>query len=135
MEGEQAADVHVAETVAVGKKERVVVLKIAGNTPQAATGLGFEAGVGESDSKILLVVGAHELDLRFAAKANSEVAVHGFVVQEVILDHVSAIAETQNELAHSVVGVHLHDVPQNGTASDLHHRLGPEFGFLPETGT
>ena len=135
MKGEQAADVHVAETVAVGKKERVVVLKIAGNALQAATGLGFEAGVGEGDSKILFVVSAHELDLRFAAKTNSEVTVHGFVVQEVILDHVSAISKAENELAHPVVGVHLHDVPQNGTASDLHHRLGPEFGFFPETGT
>src|SRR6266853_6089005 len=135
MKVEQAADVDVAQAVAVGKQERVVVFEIAGNALQAATGLGFEAGVGKSDGKILFVVSAHELDLRLAAEANLEVTIHGFVVQEVILDHVAAIPEAENELAHSVVGVHLHDVPQNGTASDLHHRLGPEFGFLPETGT
>ncbi len=104
-------------------------------TSQAATGLGFEAGVGEGDGKILFVVSAHELDLRFAAKANLEVTIHGFVVQEVILDHVAAVSEAENELAHTVMGIHLHDVPEDGTAPDLHHRLGTEFGFFPETGT
>src|SRR6267378_5324570 len=135
MKVEQAADVDVAEAVAVGKQERVVVLEIAGNTLQAATGLGFEAGVGKSDGKILFVVSAHELDVRFAAKANLEVTIHGFVVQEVILDHVAAISEAENELAHSVVGVHLHDVPQDGSAPDLNHRFGAEFSLFPETGT
>src|SRR6266403_3636901 len=135
MKVEQAADVDVAEAVAIGKQERVVVVEIAGNALQAATGLGFEASVGKSDGKILFVVSAHELDLRFAAKANLEVTIHGFVVQEVILDHVAAVSEAEDKLAHSVVGVHLHDVPQNGTAPDLHHRLGTEFGFFPETGT
>src|SRR6266404_5802602 len=135
MKVEQAADVHVAQAVAVCKQEGVVVFEITGNALQAATGLGFEAGVGESDGEILFVVSAHELDLRLAAKANSEVTIHGFVVQEVILDHVAAVSEAEDKLAHSVVGVHLHDVPQNGSAPDLHHRFGPEFGFFPETGT
>src|ERR1700675_4411790 len=135
MKIEQAADVDVAEAVAVCKQKRVVVLKITGNALQAATSHSFEAGVGKGDRKILFVVSAHELDVRFAAKANFEVAVHGFVVQEVILDHVAAIAEAENEFAHPVVCVDLHDVPQNGTAPNPHHRFGSEFGFFPETGT
>src|ERR1700675_1233703 len=135
MKIEQAADVDVAEAVAVCKQKRVVVLKITGNALQAATSHSFEAGVGKGDRKILFVVSAHELDVRFAAKANLEVTIHGFVVQEVILDHVAAISEAENELAHSVVGVHLHDVPQDGSSPDLHHRFGPKFGFFPETGT
>jgi hypothetical protein len=73
--------------------------------------------------------------VRFATETNLEVTIHGFVVQEVLLDHVAAIPEAQNELAHSVVGVHLHDVPEDGTASDLHHRFGAELGLLSETGT
>src|SRR4029077_6738778 len=135
MKVKQAADVDVAEAVAVGKQERVVVFEIAGNPLQAATRHGFETGVGKSDGKILFVVSAHELDVRFAAQANLEDAIHGLVVQEIILDHVAAISDAKNELAHSVVGVHLHDVPQDGTAPNLHHRFGPEFGFFPETGT
>src|SRR6266403_4309884 len=135
MKVQQAADVDIAKAVAVGKQERVVVLEITGNALQTAAGHGFEAGVGKSDGKILFVVSAHELDLRFAAKADSEVTIHGFVVQEVVLDHVATISEAEDKLAHSVVGVHLHDVPEDGTASDLHHRFGPEFGFFPETGT
>ena len=74
-------------------------------------------------------------NVRFAAKANSEVTVHGFVVQEVILDHVAAISEAENELAHSVVGVHLHDVPQDGTPPDLHHGFWAEFGLFPKSRT
>jgi len=135
MKIEQAADVDVAEAVAVCKQKRVVVLKITGNALQAATSHSFEAGVGKGDRKILFVVSAHELDVRFAAQADLEVTIHGFVVQEVILDHVAAIAEAENELAHPVVCVHLHDVPQNGTAPNLHHRFGSEFGFFAETGT
>src|SRR6266404_3278602 len=132
MKVQQAADVDIAKAVAVGKQERVVVLEITGNALQTAAGHGFEAGIGKSDGKILFVVSAHELDVRFAAKANLEVAIHGFVIQEVILDHVAAISEAQNELAHSVVGIHLHDVPQDGTAPNLHHRFGPEFGLFSE---
>src|ERR1019366_944127 len=135
MKVEQAADVDVAEAVAVGKQECVVVLKIAGNALQTTTRHGFEAGVGEGDGEILLLMSAHELDVRLAAEANSEVTIHGFIVQEVILDHVAAISEAENELAHSVVGVHLHDVPQDGTAPDLHHRFGAEFGLFSETST
>jgi hypothetical protein len=78
---------------------------------------------------------AHDFNVRFATETNLEVTIHGFVVQEVLLDHVAAVSEAEDELAHPVVGVHLHDVPQNGTATDLHHRFGAEFGLLPETST
>ena len=62
MKVEQAADVDVAKPVAIGKQKRVVVLEIAGYALQAATGHGFEAGVGESDGEILFVMSAHELE-------------------------------------------------------------------------
>ena len=31
------------------------------------------------------------------------------------------------------MGVHLHDVPEDGTSADLDHRLRPEFGLLAES--
>jgi len=33
------------------------------------------------------------------------------------------------------VGIDLHDVPQDGTAADLHHGFGTELGLLAETGS
>src|SRR5580700_3206518 len=129
MEVEQAIDIDVANAVAVGKQKRVVVFEIPGNALQPATSHCFEAGVGKSDSEILFLMSAHEFDMRLASKADLEVAIHSFVIQKVVLDHVAAISEAQNELAHAVVGVHLHDVPYNGTPPNFHHRFGAEFGL------
>ena len=32
-----------------------------------------------------------------------------------------------------MVGIELHDVPEEGPAADLDHRLGPDVGFLRES--
>src|SRR5215471_1790994 len=134
MKRNEALNVDVAKPVAIGQKESIVIRKIPRYALQSAAGHGFEASIGEADGEILLLVCAHELDVRLPAEADPEIVVHGLVVQEVVLDHVAAVAEAQNEFPQSVVGVDLHDVPEDWVSSDLDHGLGAEFGFFPQAG-
>src|ERR1700692_3571253 len=131
MKIEQRAYVDIAQPVALSQKKRLVIFEIPGNALQSPARHGLKAGVGESNGEILFVVSPHELNVRLAPKANFEVTVHGFVVQKIILDHVAAITQAENELAHPVVGIHLHDVPQDGAPADFHHGFWAEFGLFP----
>ena len=60
---DETGNVDVAEAVAVGQEECVVIGYIARDALQAAARHGFEAGVGERDGEILLLMGAHEFDV------------------------------------------------------------------------
>ena len=68
-----------------------------------------------------------------ASQGDGEIVVHRLVVEEVLLDHVAAIAEAEHELAEAVVGVVLHDVPEDRPPAHLDHRLGPELGLLAQS--
>jgi hypothetical protein len=57
------------------------------------------------------------------------------VVGKILFDYVSLVAAANDELVDSMRGVRLHDVPQNGFAADLDHRLGSQVRFLGNTRT
>ncbi len=79
---DQTMDVDVAQAVAIGQKERVIVRQVAIDALQTASSHRIQAGFGERDSEVLLLVSAHELDVRLASQGDAEVIVHGFVIQE-----------------------------------------------------
>ncbi|MNR53447.1 hypothetical protein D3C85_1734650 [compost metagenome] len=56
------------------------------------------------------------------------------VVREVLLDHVALVTAADHEVVHAVGGIGLHDVPQDGPASDFDHRFGASLGFLRDPG-
>jgi len=56
------------------------------------------------------------------------------VVGEVLLYDVALVAAADDEVIDAVVGVHLHDVPEYRTATDLDHRLRLEVRFLRDAG-
>jgi hypothetical protein len=72
------------------------------------------------------------LDFRSAAELEGDVARVPMIIAEVILDDFALISEAQHEFLVPVLRVNLHDVPQNRTPSDWHHRLGTEFRFLAQ---
>ena len=72
-------------------------------------------------------------DACVSAEGNRAVGLHRLVVQEVLSDHVSLVAETKDELAMPVAREALHDVPKERPVTDLHHRFRSVFGFLPKT--
>src|SRR5580704_14713961 len=55
------------------------------------------------------------------------------IVGEILLDHISLVAEAYDEIIDAPVTVNLHDVPQNRLAADLDHRLGNVCGFLADS--
>ena len=52
------------------------------------------------------------------------------VVGEVLLDYVTLVATADDEIVDPVGGVGLHNVPEDGLAADLDHRLGLQVGLL-----
>src|SRR5438128_1002318 len=64
----------------------------------------------------------------------NEVIRQAFVVlEEVLPNHVPAIAERQDEVLVAVVRVIAHQVPQNGTVADVDQRLGNGVGMLAQS--
>ena len=52
------------------------------------------------------------------------------IISEIALDDVSAITAADHEIVDTGCRVNLHDVPKNGFASDLNHRLRSEITLL-----
>src|ERR1017187_5501613 len=129
---QQAADIDVAQTVAIGEQEGVAVYILL-NLGEASAGLAIQAGIGQGHAESLFGVMAMAADLRTSPQVHGEVVIHGLIVEEVLFDGVSFVAQAQDELAEAVVGVDLHDVPEDGAATHLHHGFRAEFGLLAET--
>lgn len=55
------------------------------------------------------------------------------IVTEKFLDHLAFVTQAEDEIFVPVMSIRLHDMPENRTPADGHHRLGPELGFLVQT--
>src|SRR5437899_8356711 len=55
------------------------------------------------------------------------------VVGEVLLDDVTLVSATDDEVVDTVLRVNLQNVPENRTPANLHHRLGTNYRFFRET--
>src|SRR5262249_53093538 len=73
-------------------------------------------------------------DRAHPAEVDREVVGHRLVVEEVLLDHLAAVTEAQDEVAMAEMREDLHDVPEHGPAADIDEGLGLEFGFFPHAG-
>src|SRR5579871_1286361 len=133
MEGQQRLQIHVADAIAIGQQE-CAIIDIFLNTLDPAAGHGRLACIHQGDAKVLLRMIVVVFNMGAAPEADGKVAVHRLVVQEVVLNHIAAIAKAKNELLETGMGVDLHDVPENRTPSYLNHRLWPELGLFPQAG-
>src|SRR6185436_3334141 len=50
----------------------------------------------------------------------------------ILLDDIALVPAADHEVVHAVGGIDLHDVPEDGLAADLDHRLGPDAGLLAD---
>ena len=57
------------------------------------------------------------------------------VLDEIVADHVPAVAERDHELFEAVMGVDVHDMPQDRLAADFDHRLGKHRSLFGEPGS
>src|SRR6266513_2822489 len=98
MERKQALNVDVRQTVSVAQHEGLTV-HVLTNALQATTGHRVQASVGQRHLKTLFSVKAVVAYARLVTKTDREIIVHRFIVQEIFLNHVSAIPEAKNKVA------------------------------------
>ena len=113
----------VGEHVAVVGEEHLVLAEVLAYSTQPLADLRAQPGVDEGDAP-LADVAAEELHLAAAVGQDEVVGGGLLVVEEVVLDHLGAVAQAQHELGVTEVGVVAHDVPEDRTVADGHHRLG-----------
>src|SRR5205085_2820198 len=116
------------EPVTIGEAERLVRLDVVSDPLQSAAGERLHAGVHDRDGPGLWF-SAPKVD---TVSAEIERHVRGMeqIVGEVLLDGVALVTAADHEVVDAMRGIDLHDVPENGSASDVDHRLGPEMRFL-----
>src|ERR1700694_5644248 len=67
------------------------------------------------------------------AESDPDVAVHEAVVQEVLANHVTLVAQAQNKVGEAVMRVSLHDVPKDRFAADFDHWLWTYFRLVAQS--
>ena len=73
------------------------------------------------------------MDSRFAgAQIDGDIVVDGVEVEEIFFDYFRFISQSDNKLVDSVVGIDIHDVPEDRSAADFDHRLWDAKQF-PQT--
>ena len=133
VEGDEGGDVDVGHAVAVGHAEWLVGIEVGGDALEAAAGECVLAGVDDRDTPGL--GGAAMVFDGAVGEVYGDVgAAHG-VVEEILLDDEAFVAGADDEMTAAVMGVHLHDVPENGQAADFDHWLGAQVALLGDAGT
>jgi hypothetical protein len=75
------------------------------------------------------------VDYVIATQTNRKIVVHRLVIKEVLLNHCPAIPEAKHKVVEPKVGVQLHNVPKDGSATDFDQRLRTILRFFPQPGT
>src|SRR3989338_1929635 len=65
-------------------------------------------------------------------QSDSKIAVHQVVLKKIILDRLTFITQTKNEVFEPKEGVCPHDMPYDRLSADHDHRLGSKLCFFPE---
>ena len=52
------------------------------------------------------------------------------LVREIFLDDVTLVAEADDEIVQTMVGIMPHDVPKDGVRANFHHWLRSDLGFF-----
>jgi hypothetical protein len=68
-----------------------------------------------------------------ASEVEGHVAGVQEVVREELLDDVALVPEAHDEVGDAVLGVDLHDVPEDRASPDLDHRLRTDGGLLSQS--
>lgn len=123
---------RVRQTIRIIRQKQIVgaqIIQVFFHRLQPHADVGGEPGVREGD---LPVVNIGLEQLRLAVFQHKVVGQRFVVIQEVVLDDMGVMAQAQNEFLVAMMGVVLHQVPQNGAMADRHHGLGNVVGIFPQ---
>ncbi len=122
VKGNDVAYVHIAYAIAVRHAKRLMVVDVIRNAFEATAGLRICARVYQCDLPRLSFELMHLHAV--GAEIESDVRHMKEVIGKVLLDEVSLVSAADDELIDSVMGVDLHDVPQDRHAPYFDHWLG-----------
>src|SRR5437867_1210643 len=122
----------IGQRVAVVGEKDPVFPEVGLDGFEALADVGVETGVCERDLPPLDIAAVQPDLLRAAGEL--EVVRQAFViVEEVLLDEIATIPETENELGVAEVRIVLHEMPDDRSVADVDHRLWHRFRVLPES--
>ena len=132
VEGDGGGDVDVGYAVAVGHAEGFGGVEVLRDAAEAASGAGGFSGVDEGDAPGFGdgLVDGHLV----VVHVEGDVGGVEEVVGEELLDDVALVSAADDEVVDAVLGVDLEDVPEDGPATDLDHRLGAEGCLFGDAG-
>jgi hypothetical protein len=132
MEPDECGDVDIRDSIAIGHAEGIVCDMVT-DTSQPAACHSVEAGLDHGD--LVILGGACKYLIGVVAQVEGYVAVVDEVIVKETGDDVSLVTRADNELIYPMVPVHLHNVPDDGLASYLHHGFRLQSRFLGNSGT
>jgi hypothetical protein len=125
---------QVCETVSVIREEDLFAGEIRLDGLQPLADVGPESRIDEGDVPVFDV--AVEKAEILAAVGQHEVVGDALVViQEISLDDIRLVPETEDEVAVTVMRVILHHVPENRPITDGHQRLRDVLGVFSQSHT
>ena len=131
VKGNQGNQVDVRHSIAVGQQTSFIADEglHALHTP---SGHGVLASIHQRDPPVhfFKLMGCD----RACPQIYREIGVERAVMEEVLLDHFSLVAQRDIEILVSEMCVGLHDVPHNRLSTNRNHRLGQHFGVFGKSG-
>ena len=127
MKLKQRGQIDITDAVSVGHHEGGIG-QPSFEPEQASAGVCFRTGVDQ--------IHRPAFGLRFSAanvtrrEVDRQVAGEVVPVEEIALDEVAHVTQCDVEVIEVMLGIVLHDVPQDRPATDLDHRLGASRGFF-----
>src|SRR5207245_621206 len=125
---------EIGEPIAVVREEDGIVPEITPHGVETLADVGVQTGVGEGDRPSRDVTAVYS-DVHASSEELEVVRQALVVVEEVSLDEIATITETENELGVAEVRVVLHEMPDDRAVADVHHRLRYRLRVLPQPGS
>jgi hypothetical protein len=134
MEGDQRVDVDIADSIAVGQQEFLVLYELS-NPSDTSAGHRMETSVSNSDTPTRFVVFAVIGKPTVTPERYGEVPSVGLIVQKKILYNLAFVTNAQHKVFVSIIGIRLHDVPQYRERPDGDHGLGDVLRHVSDSST
>src|SRR6266550_1470401 len=126
----RSRNVDIGNAVTIGHAEGLIAVQVLRDSLQTSSSAGRVAGIDQGDAPGFSdrfmhghLVGVHvERHIRGMQE----------VVGKILLNDVALVATANDEVIDAVLGVNLQNVPKDGPAANLDHRLGPDNRFFRE---
>src|ERR1035437_5147772 len=126
------SNVQIAYSIAIGEAKRLFVLYVFCDALEAPTGLCVFSGINLRHAPWLGLSLVY--DHAVVRHVEGDLGHMQEIIGEILLDDIALVAAADHEIIGAMRRIDLYDVPENGFAADLDHRLGLEVARLGNAG-